>query len=121
MTLYINNIDEKHKINSFYKSISRRHSEVKHNKGVFTMLLTGLIKRGWGQVRMWREIARERSELRRLSESLAKDIGISRADAEREADRPFWDYERPAERCMKNETSPRSRDHAAPSKRCQHA
>ena len=59
------------------------------------MLLTGLIKRGWGQLKAWRTIARERSELRRLSETLAKDIGISRADAEREADRPFWDYDRP--------------------------
>lgn len=57
------------------------------------MLLSVLVKRGWVKVRMWREISRQRNELRRLSESLAKDIGISRADAEREADRPFWDYE----------------------------
>lgn len=85
------------------------------------MLLTGLVKRGWNQVRMWREIARERRELRRLSEALAKDIGISRAEAEREADRPFWDYERPAERSMKSETRSSGCDHAAPAKRCLHA
>lgn len=58
------------------------------------MLLSALIKRGWDKVRMWREIARQRNQLRRFSEYLAKDIGISRADAEREADRPFWDYQR---------------------------
>lgn len=58
------------------------------------MLLSVLIKRGWDKVRMWREIARQRNQLRRFSEYLAKDIGISRADAEREADRPFWDYQR---------------------------
>ena len=58
------------------------------------MLLWTLAKRGWDQVIMWREISRQRNELRRLSESLAKDIGISRAEAEREADRHFWDYDR---------------------------
>jgi uncharacterized protein YjiS (DUF1127 family) len=58
------------------------------------MLLSALIRRGWDKIRMWRQIAHERSELRRLSEYIAKDIGISRADAEREADRPFWDSER---------------------------
>jgi uncharacterized protein YjiS (DUF1127 family) len=58
------------------------------------MLLSALMRRGWSKIRMWREISHERSELRRLSESIAKDIGISRADAEREADRPFWDSDR---------------------------
>ena len=58
------------------------------------MLLSALMKKGWNQIRMWREIAHERRELRRLSEAIAKDIGISRAEAEREADRPFWDYGR---------------------------
>ena len=60
------------------------------------MLLSALIKRSWDKIRMWRQIAHERSELRRLSEYIAKDIGISRADAEREADRPFWDSDRAA-------------------------
>ena len=55
------------------------------------MLLSALMRRGWNQLRLWREVSRERRELRRLSEYIAKDIGISRADAEREADRPFWD------------------------------
>ena len=67
------------------------------------MLLTGLFKRGWKQIRVWREIAHERSELRRLSETLARDIGISRTDAEREADRPFWDYNRPTDCVLKQD------------------
>jgi uncharacterized protein YjiS (DUF1127 family) len=68
---------------------------VKSNKqkGGFAMVLSGLVKRGWATIKIWREISKERSELRRLSEHLAKDIGISRAEAEREADRPFWDYD----------------------------
>lgn len=55
------------------------------------MLLSVMLKRSWDKVRMWREIARQRNQLRRYSEYLAKDIGISRVDAEREADRHFWD------------------------------
>ncbi len=44
---------------------------------------------------MWREIAEENEvNCGGLAKHLAKDIGISRAEAEREADRPFWDYDR---------------------------
>jgi uncharacterized protein YjiS (DUF1127 family) len=60
------------------------------------MLLSAFITRSWDKIRLWREISHERSELRRLSEFIAKDIGISRAEAEREADRPFWDTVRGA-------------------------
>lgn len=58
------------------------------------MLLSVLMKKSWDKIKVWREISRQRSELRRLSEYLSKDIGISRAEAEREADRPFWDVDR---------------------------
>ncbi len=37
-----------------------------------------------------RQAARERAELLRLSERELRDIGISRVDAIREADRPLW-------------------------------
>lgn len=39
----------------------------------------------------WQELARQRRALFTLDERLLKDIGITRADAEREASRPFWD------------------------------
>jgi uncharacterized protein YjiS (DUF1127 family) len=39
----------------------------------------------------WQEVARQRRALLALDERLLKDIGITRADAEREAGRPFWD------------------------------
>jgi len=39
----------------------------------------------------WQEVARQRRALLTLDERLLKDIGITRADAEREASRPFWD------------------------------
>jgi uncharacterized protein YjiS (DUF1127 family) len=88
----INKFDLNHKLNSFYRFISRLHSKVKRWKGDSAMLLSATMRNGWNKVRLWREIARERRELRRLSEYIAKDIGISRSELEREADRPFWDY-----------------------------
>ncbi len=38
----------------------------------------------------WRERARQRRALRELSDALLKDIGVSRADAMREAGKAFW-------------------------------
>ena len=38
----------------------------------------------------WQELARQRRILLTLDERMLKDIGITRADAEHEAGRPFW-------------------------------
>ena len=40
---------------------------------------------------IWLSAARERRALADLPDSILADIGISRAEAEREARRPFWD------------------------------
>ena len=50
-----------------------------------------LLRRLTDLLRRWRMLARERYELQTLSDEMLKDIGISRADAEREAQRNFWD------------------------------
>jgi uncharacterized protein YjiS (DUF1127 family) len=39
----------------------------------------------------WQELARQRRALLGLDDHMLKDIGLSRADALREAERPFWD------------------------------
>jgi uncharacterized protein YjiS (DUF1127 family) len=39
----------------------------------------------------WYELHRERELLASLSDEALKDIGVSRADVEHEAIRPFWD------------------------------
>ncbi|MCW8945121.1 MAG: DUF1127 domain-containing protein [Sedimenticola sp.] len=39
----------------------------------------------------WHRVSKQRYELMALSDHMLKDIGISRADAEGEASRPFWD------------------------------
>ena len=54
-----------------------------------SVLLAGL-RRIAEIVALWRERVRSRSQLLRLDEALLKDIGISRADVEREAMKPFW-------------------------------
>ena len=38
----------------------------------------------------WRARARERRHLARLDDRMLRDIGLSRADVERECRRPFW-------------------------------
>lgn len=45
----------------------------------------------WRMLRRWRQLARERQQLARLSDMALKDLGLSRADALQEAERPFWD------------------------------
>ncbi|AIS11945.1 DUF1127 domain-containing protein [Pseudomonas chlororaphis] len=39
----------------------------------------------------WHELHRERIMLAGMSDEALKDIGLSRADVERETVRPFWD------------------------------
>ncbi len=38
----------------------------------------------------WHERARQRRQLRGLSDRMLSDIGITRAEAEAEAEKPFW-------------------------------
>jgi uncharacterized protein YjiS (DUF1127 family) len=50
---------------------------------------------GWtsrilSRVDLWIERHRQRASLSELNDALLKDIGISRADAQGEADKPFW-------------------------------
>jgi uncharacterized protein YjiS (DUF1127 family) len=42
-------------------------------------------------LRRWQQLARQRRQLARLDAAALKDLGLSRADAIQEAERPFWD------------------------------
>jgi uncharacterized protein YjiS (DUF1127 family) len=56
----------------------------------------GSLLAAWGGVELWERIQcyrrqrRERAQLLGLSERELSDIGVSRADAMREASRPLW-------------------------------
>jgi uncharacterized protein YjiS (DUF1127 family) len=39
----------------------------------------------------WQELARQRRRLLAMDDRMLKDLGLSRADAHREGQRPFWD------------------------------
>ena len=54
-----------------------------------------LVPRGWfacafEQPLAWLERARQRRQLRQLGDHMLKDIGLSRADVDAEASKPFW-------------------------------
>ncbi|BCM81981.1 hypothetical protein NS228_12660 [Methylobacterium indicum] len=42
------------------------------------------------RLELWADRRRERRALLRCPDGLLKDVGLSRADAVREADKPFW-------------------------------
>jgi uncharacterized protein YjiS (DUF1127 family) len=44
------------------------------------------------KVLFWGEILRQRKQLSKMDDYLLKDIGVSRVEAAREAERKFWDY-----------------------------
>jgi uncharacterized protein YjiS (DUF1127 family) len=51
----------------------------------------GWLQRITSRLRAWDNVARERHELLALDARALRDIGIGREDAQREAQRPFWD------------------------------
>jgi uncharacterized protein YjiS (DUF1127 family) len=44
------------------------------------------------KILFWGEILRQRKQLSKMDDYLLKDIGISRVEAAREANRKFWDH-----------------------------
>ena len=44
------------------------------------------------KILFWGEIHRQRKQLSKMDDYLLKDIGVSRVEAAREAERKFWDY-----------------------------
>lgn len=53
--------------------------------------LSTLLGKIWLQLQRWWELAEQRRRLALLDEYALHDLGLSRADALRESERPFWD------------------------------
>lgn len=53
--------------------------------------LRALPRRIWRQLQRWWQLAEQRRLLATLDDRALQDIGISRAEAQRESERPFWD------------------------------
>lgn len=58
--------------------------------GAIISALAAAALRAYCAVQLWQERAEQRAALARLSDRMLKDIGISRAAANREVSKPFW-------------------------------
>ncbi len=56
----------------------------------FAGALSQAVSTAFGALSLWQERAAQRTHLAALGDHALKDIGISRADADREAAKPFW-------------------------------
>lgn len=56
----------------------------------FTRALRRLITDVFATVLEWQERARQRRQLSELDERMLQDIGVTRADVDREIAKPFW-------------------------------
>jgi uncharacterized protein YjiS (DUF1127 family) len=52
--------------------------------------LTAWLRRAVDVLLIWRERARQRRQLRTLSDRMLRDIGLTRADVMAESSKPFW-------------------------------
>jgi uncharacterized protein YjiS (DUF1127 family) len=50
-----------------------------------------LMSRLWAALTTWQNRAMMRHHLLGMNEHMLKDIGLTRSDAEREANKPFWE------------------------------
>ena len=56
------------------------------------MILLSNANKVRAKILFWGEILRQRKQLSKMDDYLLKDIGVSRVEAAREAERKFWDY-----------------------------
>jgi uncharacterized protein YjiS (DUF1127 family) len=50
-----------------------------------------LVRRLWTALATWQNRAMMRQHLLGMNEHMLKDIGLTRSDAQREANKPFWE------------------------------
>ena len=56
------------------------------------MILFSNANKVLAKILVWKEILRQRKQLSKMDDYLLRDIGITRVEAAREAERKFWDY-----------------------------
>jgi len=68
----------------------RSHEDIMVRLRPWRLALAVLMRAVVAMVLAWRRRAGKRDDLRRLTDRQLDDIGLSRAEAEREAAKPFW-------------------------------
>jgi len=79
------------------------------------MLLNTLMPKVRLQINVWREVSQQRSDIRKLSDHLLDDIGLTSFHAGREGNRSFWDIEEKGEPPSKH---PNNTELASKTKTC---
>jgi uncharacterized protein YjiS (DUF1127 family) len=69
------------------QQLSQRHSNISHQ---INPSHEGLVSRAAEMYWLWRERHRSRANLIGLPDADLKDLGLSRGDAEKEWEKPFW-------------------------------
>ena len=69
---------------------SAQASDLGRAAGVISTPLSMWSRRALGWLSVWRARARERRQLRELSDTLLHDLGLSRSDIDAEIAKPFW-------------------------------
>jgi uncharacterized protein YjiS (DUF1127 family) len=77
-----------HWTDTFSARLSAR--KARGSAGGFSNRTLALVVWALDCILLWQERARSRHQLARLDARMLKDIGLSRLDALREADKPFW-------------------------------
>jgi len=72
------------------ESIRISHATLAGLTAIPRPLLVSRVGRAVDLVLIWHERVRQRRQLRSLSTYMLRDIGLSRADVEGEASKPFW-------------------------------
>jgi uncharacterized protein YjiS (DUF1127 family) len=72
-----------HPMIGFFASVFTRGQE--ENTG------PSLVSRLWTTLSNWQNRAMMRQHLLAMNEHMLKDIGLTRSDAQREANKPFWE------------------------------
>jgi len=74
---------------SFEGACRNPYAAAEHRLGV-DLNLTGMIVRAIEALLAWHERSTQRRLLLSLSDQMLKDVGLSRADAWQEGNKPFW-------------------------------
>ena len=77
-------------INQAYAMDGRRRALAKSAISFNKTGIAALVQRAIETLARWQERINGRHALLKLDDRMLRDIGISRADAAREADKPFW-------------------------------